>query len=434
MPLLASALLAVAAAALPPASTPAPVVAPAIDHVVLVSVDGLHPAVLAPPHLGSLPAFTRLMRGPHTLEARTDADITVTLPNHLGMVTGLPATQHGWLRNDDPPGLRQGGTVHDKAGRYVPSVFDVAHDHGLTTGCFIGKSKFWLLEQSYGAARGAADITGEDDGKAKLDLFVFAEACETSTQQLIARLHHAASAGERSLDLLHFAEPDLAGHAHEWDLTPGSPYLRSIARVDASLTMLLAAIDANEALRGRTAIVLTTDHGGGAPPKTHTDAEAPCNFVIPFLVWHGRDGPDADLYELNPRSRARPSPLENPSSEDAPPPIRNSELGNLGLALLGLPSIPGSLFGGAAPLVLVPGGEGRRNSLPAPKERAGRDDAGATPTWHHEPESQTVPTPAAPPRPKREGPGSPTPDASTQPKRESAPPPAEVPSPSQGSH
>jgi len=329
-----------------------PVTPPRFDHVLLVSIDGLHAKAMAPPIIDSLPTLARLLRGPHTLDARTDSDVTVTLPNHVAMMTGLAAAEHGWLRNDDPPGMRHGGTIHERVGRYLPSAFDVAHDHGVSTAIFTGKTKFWLFEQSYGAAKGAPDVVGDDHGKAKIDLFVFAESSDLLVDQVVARLVKAAADGRRTLDLVHFADPDLAGHAHEWDLTPGSAYVESLAQVDRRLGRILQTIDSNRSLQSRTAIVITTDHGGGAPTKNHTDFEAACNFTIPFVVWLGADREPADLYALNAKSRARPSATENPGVDVEPGPIRNGDLGNLGLLLLGLPSIEGSRFGGATPLVV----------------------------------------------------------------------------------
>jgi len=150
---------------------------------------------------------------------------------------------------------------------------------------------------------------------------------------------------KRTLDLLHLEQPDVVGHEKEWDLTPGSAYLVAIAAVDLWLDTLLHALDEDEQLHGRVAIILTTDHGGGDPAKTHTNAAAPVNFTIPFLVWTGQHQPPVDLYALNQATRARPRAGENPVFSADPPPIRNGEAGNLALRILGLPAIPGSRHG-----------------------------------------------------------------------------------------
>jgi hypothetical protein len=82
-----------------------------IEHVVMVSVDGLRPECIAAPIAASYPALTRLARGPHTLQARCDPQISVTLPNHIDMITGRTVAGdagHGWIANDDPPRFTRG--------------------------------------------------------------------------------------------------------------------------------------------------------------------------------------------------------------------------------------------------------------------------------------------------------------------------------------
>jgi predicted AlkP superfamily pyrophosphatase or phosphodiesterase len=321
-------------------------------HVLIISVDGLRPDALEPPFLASLPSFARLLRGPHTLDARTDADITVTLPNHTGMLTGRPfdgPNGHGWKLNDDPPGRAQGGTLHAMKGAYVSSVFDVAHDAGLSTSITAGKTKFWLFEQSYGPSHGAPDPLPPDHGRAKIDFFTYARETEGIARVVADRLRDAAARRIGTLDFVHFAAPDAAGHAHDWILAPDSRYFSALLEVDAALGTMLAAIDTTPGLAVRTAIVLTTDHGGGAPAKTHTDVMSPLNFRIPLLVWEGGDGESRDLYEFH-QDRARPTRETRVARDANPQPLRNTDAGNLALELLGLPAIPGSTRG----LTVVP--------------------------------------------------------------------------------
>lgn len=325
-------------------------------HVLIISVDGLRPDALEPPLLASLPSFARLLRGPHTLDARTDADITVTLPNHTGMLTGRPfdgPNGHGWKLNDDPPGRAQGGTLHAVKGAYVSSVFDVAHDAGLSTSITAGKTKFWLFEQSYGPSHGAPDTTLPDHGRAKIDFFTYARETDGVARVAADRLRDAASRRIGTLDFVHFAAPDAAGHAHDWILAPDSRYFTALIEVDAALGVILDAIDAVPELAARTAIVLTTDHGGGVPAKTHTDALSPLNFRIPLLIWEGGDGEPRDLYDFHP-DRARPARETRVARDANPQPLRNADAGNLALELLGLPLIPGSTRGSTLIPVLTP--------------------------------------------------------------------------------
>lgn len=313
-----------------------------IQHVLVVSVDGLRPDAIDLNPTSTTPALARLTKGPGTLNARTDPDITVTLPNHLGMITGrltAGALGHNWVANEDPPAARHGGTLHYRKGSYVASMFDVAHDHGVRTGVFVTKTKFWLLVQSYDEDHGAPDLVPPDNGKRKIDTFTYAPASRDAALQAVAWLQ--AQRGP-TLMLVHFADPDVGGHSEGWLLEPGSAYRTSVQQADAAVGLLLQAVDSSPALRGHTAIILTADHGGGVPLKTHTDPEASVNFRIPFLVWLGADQEPADLVALNTSTRAQPKPDERVPADAPVQPIRNADAANLALQLLGLPPVPGS--------------------------------------------------------------------------------------------
>jgi hypothetical protein len=112
--------------------------------------------------------------------------------------------------------------------------------------------------------------------------------------------------------------------------------------VDRELGRLLDGIVADDALRGTTALVLTTDHGGGAPFRSHDRATVAVNFVIPFLVWTGDEREPRDLYAMNAKTRADPGTLQVAGDATGLPPVRNADAGNLVLSLLGLPALTGS--------------------------------------------------------------------------------------------
>ncbi len=318
--------------------------APKIEHVLVLSVDGMRPELLSPPIAAELPGLARLLAGPHTLQARTDTDFTVTLPNHIGMATSRLAAGpdgHGWMTNVDPPRPKDGGTIEAVHGSYVPSMFDVASDRGVSTAVIATKTKFVVFEQSYGADAGAPDLTGEDDGRDKVDVLALCEGEGAVAVETLRFLRSASAAGARSLALVHVGKLDEAGHASGWMLEEGSPYRQAASAVDQVMEALLTVIDADPRLAGRVAIIMTSDHGGGVPLLTHTELQAPENFSIPFAVWMGSDSQSRDLYELNPHSRGRPERSTNPRAA-ALPPIRNSDAGNLALDLLCLPAIEGS--------------------------------------------------------------------------------------------
>ncbi len=310
-----------------------PIEAP-LDRVLIVSVDGLRSDALLSGGPEALPALHRLLGGAATLNARTDPAITVTLPNHVGMFTGLPMAAeggHGWRGNVDPP---EGETLHQKAGRYLPGIFDVAHDHGLRTGLFAGKTKFSLFPFSWGAEHGRPDQVGADDGRNKIDAYLYHEQAEVLVEAAIKALGD----GERALVALHFAAPDKAGHAHGWDLSPDSPYMQAVAAVDAQLGVLLQELDRLAEQGVRPGLILTADHGGGSPWKGHSRGTGLwVNYIIPFLVWSPCFDGGADLYQRFPDRWTDPGLLQPPA--EGPRPVRNLDAGRVALELLDLPPL-----------------------------------------------------------------------------------------------
>lgn len=141
---------------------------------------------------------------------------------------------------------------------------------------------------------------------------------------------------------LHLVSPDFIGHSFNW----GSPKQDDAIRaVDVDLGVVLDLVDNDPKLKNHTAILLTSDHGGGGLlPYHHRAIDEPLNFTIPFHVWGPGVPAGQDLYALNEETRTRPEESRNPlySLETATMPIRNGDVGNLALSLLGLPSIPGS--------------------------------------------------------------------------------------------
>lgn len=308
------------------------------DQAILISVDGLRPDAVTVLGESGAPNFYRLRReGAFTSNARGDNDLTITLPNHTGMISGRPVMGpggHGWTANTDPfPGM----TLHRNRGSYVGSLFDVAHDHGLRTALFVSKSKFSLYDTSYDATNGAPDELAPDNGRDKVDTFVVNE----DTAELMTAFLAEETVSPFGVAMLHLRDPDTAGHAKKWDLQTGSPYLQAVQRVDGLLGRLLDSIEAAEPLKGKTWVVLTADHGGMLGTIRHDQNDSPEDYTIPFVVWGPGVPAGANLYELNRESRREPGSTRIPY-EDAIQPIRNADAGNLVLSLLGLPAVPGS--------------------------------------------------------------------------------------------
>ena len=141
--------------------------------------------------------------------------------------------------------------------------------------------------------------------------------------------------------LFHFSGPDVIGHASGWG---SDAYKAALEAVDVDLGRIFNLVESNEALKGKTVIVLTSDHGGGGGNLfSHGLSNYPENFTIPFYTW-GAGISTADLYSLNLASRTKPLAGSRPmfGVDSSSMPIRNGGLGNLALDLLKLPPIPGS--------------------------------------------------------------------------------------------
>jgi len=318
-----------------------------VTHVIHISVDGLRPDAI--PALGpsNLPNFYRLRtEGAFTDNARSDYDYTVTLPNHTTQLTGrgvLGPTGHNWTGNSDP---EPGQTLASNNGSYIAGVFDVAHDNGLTTGEYASKSKFSLFATSWDAINGAPDIIGPDNGRNKIDVYVN----DSDTAELVNTLVTDMSNQPLNYAFLHLADPDAVGHSYGWDITPGSKYSDAIKTIDDRLGEIFALIDGQPQLAGRTAIILTADHGGSG--TDHFNPTLPEDYTVPFYVWGPGVMSGADLYALNPDSRLNPG-TARPDYSAPVQPIRNGEAANVALKLLGLEPVPGSTINHAQDLAMT---------------------------------------------------------------------------------
>ena len=102
--------------------------------VLAISVDGLNTEAIRKLGRAGAPTFWRMMtEGARTLNARTEYEQNVTLPNHTSMLTSRRIDRqksgHGVTWDDDRPGT----TVQAAAGHPVGSVFSVLHGSGGST-------------------------------------------------------------------------------------------------------------------------------------------------------------------------------------------------------------------------------------------------------------------------------------------------------------
>ena len=313
--------------------TPLQVPAQRATYVIHISVDALRPDAITTLGPANLPNFYRMRtQGAFTDNARSDYDYTLTLPNHTTELTSrgvLGASGHGWSSNADPS---PGETLASNKGAYVAGVFDVAHDNGLRTGAYPGKSKFSLFDTSWDASNGGPDTTGPDNGTDKIDTYLYLD----NTATLVNALATNMTTQPFNYAFIHFRDPDTIGETKGF---MGSDYLNTVKAMDGLLGLLFSLVDTNSQLHGRTAIILVADHGGY--DYTHADASRREAYTVPFYVWGPGVLAGADLYALNPANRQNPGtgrPLYSATLQ----PIRNGEAANAALSLLGLGPVPES--------------------------------------------------------------------------------------------
>ncbi len=327
--------------------------AASVSHVVHVSLDGLGGKYLefyitnAP---AQFPNFVRLTTdGAFTMNARCDYDFSETVPNHATMFTGRPVfqpagapdtTHHGY-ENNFPVAT---DTLHNAGNLNVPyksSFFDVAHDHGLPTALYTGKTRLAICERSYDALNGAFDLFGEDNGRDKIDFASIADVSGANISNevnlLIADL---TSTAPKRYSFIHIAEPDLTGHASGWG---SANWSNAVRLVDTQLGRILDVLTTNPVLAGQSALIIAADHGGGGVVRNgHTEAYHITNYTIPFFLWGPAVPGGANIYSL---MNNRGDPGTNRAEYTvSPQPMRAGDGANLALSLLGLPPIPGSYF------------------------------------------------------------------------------------------
>ncbi|HYD82970.1 MAG TPA: alkaline phosphatase family protein, partial [Opitutus sp.] len=162
---------------------------PAIERVLVISVDGLRPdrALLA-----NMPTLRAMLHdGAYTFWAKTTV-VAITLPSHTSMVTGVTPNKHGISWNHDLP-LSQ--PVYPNQ----PTLMEMAKKVGYTTAMVAGKSKFDTLGKP-----GTLDYMFVPEKGTVGNDVVLAEALKVIEQHKPEVLY------------LHFAEVDSTGHRHGW--------------------------------------------------------------------------------------------------------------------------------------------------------------------------------------------------------------------------
>jgi len=223
---------------------------PAVEHVVIIIIDGLRPDVLL---LADAPTLHGMIhQGAYSLWART-TDVAITLPSSASMLTGVKPEKHGVIWNGDLP-------VFQPQYPKVPTVFEMATKAGYVTAMVAGKSKFKALCKpgtvTHAVVPTATKISDEEVGNKAV------EVIERERPALLC---------------VHFPDVDFAGHTFGW----GTPeQLTQVAKTDAQIARVLAALD-HAGTRNSTVVIVSADHGGAG--KRH-GADDMRSRYIPWIA------------------------------------------------------------------------------------------------------------------------------------------------------
>lgn len=325
--------------------------------IIHISVDGLAPRVIDKLGKDKLPNFYFMQKnGIYTHNARTDKYLTLTLPNHMSMFTGRGSLSVIMKNNSLYKGheitfnIDNLEKIHNMRKEYVYTIFDNIKKNKMRSAMFVGKTKFDFVDRSYSENTGVlfkADGIDEIDkfymdteykliidGKCKY--FRYDQEISKISSEPIQIVNEFLKSFEEPYDynFIHFRGTDSTGHQYGWD---SDVYENALMGIDDDIGYI---INKTKAAKYEYIIILTSDHGG--VEKSHHDNNNPLNFTIPFYVLSNKTiTNNNDIYKYNPQ-RTNPDPNSNPDYNDVNIAIRNSDVANLALKLLGIQPIEGS--------------------------------------------------------------------------------------------
>lgn len=216
-----------------------------IEHVVIISIDGLRPDAWDQAETPVLDALQT--KGAYTGSARTVLP-AATLIGHASMLGGMTPEKHGIYWNIYDPSL---GKING------PTLFSVAHDAGLSTAMISGKPR---LEHIV-----LPNSVDHYDYAGYLDLLV---------------VNHAREFIETGLPhvlFIHLPDVDSVGHISGW-MSPEQ--LATVRATDNLIGEIIAQI-ADRGYLPSTLFIITADHGG---KDFKHGSDIPENTTIPWLA------------------------------------------------------------------------------------------------------------------------------------------------------
>jgi len=271
--------LALAAATAAFAQAPAPVAKPqrpipAVEHVLVIGIDGLRPDRLL---LADAPVLHGLMKtGTYTMWART-TPLAVTLPSFTSMMTGVNPRKHGIDWDREMPFI---APLYSK----VPTIFELASNVGYVTAMVSGKSKFSALAKPGTITHlflpkvdPAVTIASWSKPAKSPEELAFSAQEHVADPVVVDEAVKFIESFKPNFLFIHLPQVDTVGHAKGW----GSPeQLEQIGKTDVLVGQVLAALD-HAGVRESTVVIISADHGGQG--LTH-GPDDPRSRYIPWIV------------------------------------------------------------------------------------------------------------------------------------------------------
>jgi predicted AlkP superfamily pyrophosphatase or phosphodiesterase len=237
--------------------------------VVVISLDAFGASLLDQPLL-PVPTLHALMKSGSYARSMQPVNPTVTWPNHTSMVTGVAPAKHGLIANGQIRGQRTGNvpTVEFHADKTalvrVPTVYDRAHDAGLTTAEMDwvavenARSIDWSFFEQPIANSPLLQEMLADGSLTQAELNGFKKGSQAYRDRLYTRgATYAIKHHHPNLVLLHLLALDSAEHAYGFDTMAG---VNTAAFLDDRVKEVLDAVrEAGD--QDRTSFLIVSDHG-----------------------------------------------------------------------------------------------------------------------------------------------------------------------------
>lgn len=302
----------------------------AVEHVVLVSIDGLAASYLTD-RRAELPTLRKLAAEGASARGMITSFPSVTWPSHTSLITGVEPARHGVIGNAVWDRKQNRGLTYigdpeltkDQAIR-VPTLYDAAHASGLTCGSVIwpcsngAKALSWVIPDSNRAELHAKYTTpgfAEELSKAGIDIsklgaWGWNKQYSTERDVVYTRVANYLLEKHRvNLLLVHLITPDGVEHAYG----PHTPEAyQGVAESDQRIAEIWATLQ-QPPLTGKATLFVVSDHGFAPYEKNirpnvvlkelgliATDAD---NKVTSRKAWCVPQGGSAFVYVLDNEKR-----------------------------------------------------------------------------------------------------------------------------------